>query len=161
FLRSGGRCRRSRHSTGRKDHCGGLGTKRIIRKRSGNRTDPSVKVVHVGLRSIDLDAVLADDGEGIQHVGGAEEDANLFAQVHELEIAACGTGGDVEPSESAEAHAVHANEIGQVEDDALVVQQRLDLAVEDVTDTGHEFAVASYDDGAGIVVDVQGEGGWS
>jgi len=100
--------------------------------------------------------VFADDGEGVQHVGGAEKHADLFAEVHELEIAACGTCGDVEPRESAETQAVHAREFGQVEDDALVLRQQwLDLVVEDVADSGDKFAVASHDDGAGIVVDVE------
>ena len=40
--------------------------------------------IALGCGSIHLDAVFADDGEGVQHVGGAEKDANLFAEVHEL-----------------------------------------------------------------------------
>jgi hypothetical protein len=68
--------------------------------------------------------------------------------------------GDIEAREGAETHAVHAEEIGEVEDDALVIrQQRPDLVVEYVADTGHEFAVQSDYDRVRVAIDVQRQGG--
>jgi hypothetical protein len=93
-------------------------------------------------------------------VGGVEQEADLLAEVDELEAAAFPARGAVESGESAETHAVHADEIGEVEDDALVIQQqRPDLVVEYVADTGHGFAMQSDDDGVRVAVDVQRQGG--
>jgi len=93
-------------------------------------------------------------------VGGVEQEADLFAEVDELETTAFPARGDVEARQSAETHAVHADQIGQVEDDALVMrQQRPDLVVEDVADTGHEFAVQSDDDGVRVAIDVERQDG--
>src|SRR3984885_9423799 len=91
--------------------------------------------------------------EALQHVGGVEQEADLLAEVDELEAAAFAARGDIQASEGAETHAVHADEIGEVEDDALVVrQQRPELVVEYVADTGHEFAVQSEDDGVRVAI---------
>ena len=99
--------------------------------------------------------------EALQHVGGVEQEADLLAEIDELEAATCGARGDIEAGQSAETHAVHADEIGEVEDDALVIrQQRPDLVVEYVPDTGHEFAVQPDDDGVRVAIDVQRQGGW-
>jgi hypothetical protein len=93
-------------------------------------------------------------------MGGVEQEADLLAEVDELEAAAFPARGDTEAGEGAEPHAVHADEIGEVEDDALVIrQQRPDLVVEYVADTGHEFAVQSDDDGVRVAIDVQRQGG--
>jgi hypothetical protein len=99
-------------------------------------------------------------GEGLQHVAGFEQEADLLAEVDELEAAARGARGDIEAREGAETHAVHADEIGEIEDDALVIRaERPDLIVEYVADTGHEFAVQPDDDGVRVAIDVQREGG--
>jgi hypothetical protein len=93
-------------------------------------------------------------------VGGVEQEADLLAEVDELEAAALPAGGDIETGESAETHAVHADKIGEVEDDALVIrQQRPDLIVEYVADTGHKLAVQPDDDGVRVAIDVQRQGG--
>jgi hypothetical protein len=93
-------------------------------------------------------------------VGGVEQEADLLAEVDELEAAAFPARGDIEAGEGAETHAVHADQIGEVEDDALVIrQQRPDLVIEYVADTGHKFAVQSNDDGVRVAIDVQRQGG--
>lgn len=99
--------------------------------------------------------MLAADAEGVEHVRGAEEHVDLLAEIAQLEGGAFAAGGDVEAGQGAEAHRVHADEFCEVQDDALVVgQERLDLRVENVTDTGHEFAVQLDDDGVGVAIDV-------
>jgi len=93
-------------------------------------------------------------------VGGVEQGADLLAEVDELEAAAFPARGDIEAGEGAEAHAVHAEQIGEVEDDALVLrQQRPDLVVEYVADTGYELAVQPDDDGVRAAIDVERQGG--
>lgn len=98
--------------------------------------------------------------EGFQHLGGVEQGADLLAEVDELEAAAFPARGDVESGEGAETHAVHADQIGEVEDDALVIRhERPDLVIEYVADTGHEFAMQPDDDGMRVAIDVQSQGG--
>ena len=98
--------------------------------------------------------------EGLQHVGSVEQEADLLAQVDELEAAAFAARRDIESGHGAETHAVHADEIGEVEDDALVIrQQRPDLVVECVADTGYQFAVQSDNDRVRVAIDVQRQGG--
>ena len=64
-------------------------------------------------------------------MGGVGQGADLLAEIDELETAAFPARGDIEAGEGAETHAVHAEKIGEVEDDALVIrQQRPDLVVE-------------------------------
>jgi hypothetical protein len=93
-------------------------------------------------------------------VGGVEQEADLLAEVDELEAAAFPARGDIEAGESAETHAVHADQIGEVEDDALVIrQQRPDPVVEYVADTGHEFAMQSDDDRVCVAIDVERQRG--
>jgi hypothetical protein len=93
-------------------------------------------------------------------VGGVEQEADLLAEVDELEAAAFPARGDIESGEGAETHAVHADQIGEVEDDALVIrQQRPDPVVEYVADTGHEFAMQSDDDRVCVAIDVERQGG--
>ena len=93
-------------------------------------------------------------------MGGVEQEADLLAEVDELEAAAFPARGNVEAGEGAETHAVHADEIGEVEDDALVIrQQRPDLVVEYVAHTGHKFAMQSDDDGVRVAIDVERKGG--
>lgn len=93
-------------------------------------------------------------------MGGVEQEADLLAEVDELEAAAFPARGDIEAGEGAETHAVHADQIGEVEDDALVIrQQRPDLIVEYVADTGHEFAMQSDHDRVHVTIDVERQGG--
>ena len=50
-------------------------------------------------------------------MGGVEQGADLLAEIDELETAAFPARGDVEAGEGAETHAVHAEQIGEVEED--------------------------------------------
>jgi hypothetical protein len=93
-------------------------------------------------------------------MGEAEEVANLLAEVDELEAGSGGFGGDVEANEGAEAHAVGVADVGEVEDDALVVRNEGANAVEEnIGDAGDELAVAADDDVAGAVLDLDGKDG--
>src|ERR1035438_9023529 len=93
--------------------------------------------------SHELDAVFANDGEDVQHIGDAEEVSNLLAQVDEFQTATCGFGRDVEASHGAQAHAVGMLEIGEVENDSAAVGNQLhDLGGEDVGGSGDEPALA-------------------
>ena len=61
-----------------------------------------------------LDAVFADDGEGGQHLGGPEKYPDLIAKFMNSTLQPV-ERGDTEPNHHAEAHAVHADEFGEVE----------------------------------------------
>lgn len=107
-----------------------------------------VSALTVAQQSAHLDVVLANNGECRQEVGESQEVTNLFADIDELEGAACRFGGDVEADERAETHAVHAGEVGQVEDDSFRAGDELaDVGVEIVADSGDQFAVAFHYDG--------------
>ena len=78
-------------------------------------------------------AVFADDGEYGQEIGEAKELANPLANVEELHLASCGAGRGVKTDEGAEAHAVHAGDIRQVQHDSFGGwDDWADLGVEDV-----------------------------
>ena len=57
-------------------------------------------------------------------MGDAEKVADGRAHVDELEFAIRFAGGDIETDEHAEAGAVHAGEIGEVENDALFAREQ-------------------------------------
>lgn len=64
-----------------------------------------------GLRSAHPDAGFPDEDEYGHEISHSEEFANLFAEIDELNSAACRFTGDVEAHERAEAHAVHAGKV--------------------------------------------------
>jgi hypothetical protein len=95
-----------------------------------------------------LDAMFADDGEGRQEMRSSEKHSNLFANVHKLQAAACGSSRDVEANQRADAHAIHAGEVGQVEHDAFGIGEQLfDLVIENIVRIRHQPAMASHNDG--------------
>jgi hypothetical protein len=107
-----------------------------------------------------FDAILADDREDIEEMGEAEEIANLLAEVGEFEGRSGGFGGDVETDEGAEARRVGVAEVGEVEDDALVVRDEGANAVEEnIGSAGDELAMAVDNDAAGAVFYLKGKGG--
>src|SRR5580698_3572766 len=80
-------------------------------------------------------------------MGGAEKLVNLLAEIHQLQVAAGVSSGNVETHQSAEAATVHARELAQVEDDALVVRDELfDLDGENFRHAGHQPSVAFHHD---------------
>lgn len=90
----------------------------------------------------------ASDGEGGEEVGEDEEVADFLAEVAEFEGGSAVFGGDVDADERAEAHGVHVGEVGEVEDDTLVVGEQVgDGNMEEIGVAGDQFAVAA-DDGA-------------
>ena len=102
--------------------------------------------------------MLADDGEDAEEVGDAEELADALAEVVELKGAAGGLGGDDQAHEGAEAHTVDVGEVGEVEDDSLVVCHQLaDAGVEVAADFGDEAAVAVDESGVGLALDIERE----
>ena len=106
----------------------------------------------------EFDAPFADDGEDLEHVGEAEEVADLLAEVHEFEAAAGGFCGDVEADEGAEAHTVGVFEVGEIEDDAFGGGDEFgDGGVEDAGGSGDEAAVAVDYYGGADGFDVEGE----
>lgn len=116
----------------------------------------------IGARGLhEFDAGFSDDCEDVEKVGDAEEVLELLAELHELEAAASGLGGDVEADEGAEAHAVRMLNVGELDDDALARgDERADGGVEDVGGSGDEAAVADdEDDSVGVVLDLSGECG--
>ena len=102
----------------------------------------------------------ADGGEDRQQVGHNQELAYFFAEVVEFESASLASGADVQPDENAEAHAVHLVELGEVEDDALVVGHELgDRDVEEVGGFREQLAMAEDDDSVALVFDGECEEG--
>jgi hypothetical protein len=92
--------------------------------------------------------MFADDGKGGQEMGSSEKHSNLFANIHKFQAAACGSRRDVEANQRADAHAVHAGEVGEVEHDAFGIREQLfDLGIENIVRIRHQPAMASHNDG--------------
>ncbi len=107
-------------------------------------------------------AVFADDGEYGQEIGEAKELANPLANVEELHLASGGAGRGVKTDEGAEAHAVHAGDIRQVQHDSFGGwDDWADLGVEDVRQLRDQLSVASHDCQVVGMFDFEGEAGRS
>jgi hypothetical protein len=97
-------------------------------------------------RSLESYTVFADDGEHGQEIGEAEELPNPLANVEELHLASCRASRGVKTDEGAEAHAVHAGDIRQVQHDSFGGwDDGADLGVKDVGQLRDELSVASHD----------------
>ena len=106
--------------------------------------------------------MFADDGEYGQEIGEAEEFAYALAHVEELHLASCGSSRSVEADEGAEAHAVHAGYIGQIEHDSFAAwDDGSDLGVKDVGQLGDQLSMAMDDDHFIRTFKVEGEAGRS
>jgi hypothetical protein len=82
--------------------------------------------------------------------------------VEELHLASCGARRGVEADEGAEAHAVHAGDIGQIEHDSFAAwDDGADLGVEDVGQLGDQLPMAMDDDHFVGAFKVEGEAGRS
>lgn len=102
--------------------------------------------------------MFADLGEDIQETGDAEEFADAFAEVDELEGAAGGPGRGVEADESAEAHAVHVGHVAEVEDELFDFgEELLDRVVELIGDAGDQPALAKDGGGGAGLLNLQRE----
>jgi len=73
-------------------------------------------------RSAHLDVVFADDGEYRQEIGKAEKVANLFAKMHQFQVAANRAGRHVQTNQRAEARAVHVGKLFKVQHDSLGIR---------------------------------------
>jgi hypothetical protein len=112
--------------------------------------------------SLEPYAVFADDGEYGQEIGEAKELANALANVEELHLASCGASRGVEADEGAEAHAVHAGNIRQVEHDSFGAwDQWANLGVEDVGHLGDHLSVAPHDGHCVFSFYIEGQAGAS
>src|ERR1700730_15585588 len=95
-------------------------------------------------------------------MGEAEEFANALAHVEELHLASCGARRGVKADEGAEAHAVHAGDIRQIEHDPFAARDDgADLGVEDVGQLGDQLSMAMDDDHFVGTFKVKGEAGRS
>jgi hypothetical protein len=104
--------------------------------------------------------VFTDDLEYGQEVGEAEELSNPLAHVEELHLASCGASRGVEADEGAEAHAVHAGDVGEIEHDPFAAwNDGSNLGVEDVGQLRDQLSVAMDDDHFVGTFEVEGETG--
>lgn len=103
----------------------------------------------------DGDAVLLRGGQGREQVGERQQVLHLFAEVQELQLAACALGVDVEADEGAQAHAVDVGEVFEVEDEELAAGSNvLQVGVELVGEAGDEASVALDEGGFAFTEDV-------
>src|SRR3984893_4256681 len=95
-------------------------------------------------------------------MGEAEEFANALAHMEELHLASCGARRGVEADEGAEAHAVHAGDIGKIEHDSFAAwDDGADFGVEDVGQLGDQLSMAMDDDHFVGTFKIKGEAGRS
>ena len=107
-------------------------------------------------------AVFTDDGEYGQEVGEAEELSDPLANVEELHLASCGARRGVEADQGAEAHAVHAGDVGEIEHDPFAAwDDGSNLGVEDVGQLGDQLSMAMDDDHFVSTFKFKGERGQS
>lgn len=105
------------------------------------------------------DVVFPGEGEDGEQVGEDEEVADFLVEAAELDRGTATFRVNVKADDGAESHGVHVGEVGEVEDDMLVVgQERGDGSVELIGVVGGKFSVAA-DEGSGAVffdLDVEG-----
>jgi hypothetical protein len=102
--------------------------------------------------------MLTYGGEDGPDMGKFEQVANTFANVDEFDGAACGPGGDIEPHQSAKAHAVHGREIGQIKDDPSRTGYELaGIDVKNIGCAGYELAMASNECRRAVMFNVERE----
>jgi len=86
------------------------------------------------------------------------EFANLFAEIDELYSAACRFTRDVQANERAEAHAVHAGKVCEIEHYSLGAGDELpDFVVEGFADACQQTSVASHDGSVARKVNFKGK----
>src|SRR5580704_8777070 len=91
------------------------------------------------------DALFAHIAEERKKMGDAEEFADLFAEIDELDAGASGFCRGIEADKRSEAHAVDRSEVGEIENDALVIgNEGMDFCIEFVADPRVESAVAMH-----------------
>lgn len=90
-------------------------------------------------------------------MGDAEKVADGRADVRELEVAIRFACGDVEADEDSDAGAVHAGELGEVEDDALFTRENfLHARLEERGAFGDERAGTMKDEGVRLAFGAKG-----
>ena len=103
-------------------------------------------------------AFFAHIAEEREKMGDSQEVPDLFAKIDELDARASRLGRDLEANQRAEAHAVDESQIGEVENDALVVgNEGLNLIVELTAEPGDKAAAAMDERHVALALDFEGE----
>lgn len=85
--------------------------------------------------------MLADGDEYRHESSGAQELANLLAQIHKFQAGAGAPRGNIAANQRAQAHAVDAGKIGELENDPLCLgQQQAYLLMKVIAGAGDQFA---------------------
>jgi len=105
------------------------------------------------------DIVFANDGEERQQIGHPQKLPDPRAQIHQLQFTARRPRRNQQTDQRAQAHAVHLNQIGQIEHDSPAARnQWADPGMEQVGFACHQSAAALHNRGLRRALDPDREG---